>query len=191
MGERSQVGKGEPNFLKDGDLIEFPFQCVFKFRVNEGVEPNYGTPKHRLKKGEKSAAASKKKKEEVGRRRRSGEEEEEAKEVVLPVPAAKKRASPEKRTWSRRRRKKRTKKGRRGDWASVAPSKKGKSVWASKTAPMRSNSRRRKRRRRKRTTTSFGRIKRKPRQCDSFGRGNREFEKSNETVSRERDEFWR
>ena len=54
--------KGEPNFLKDGDLIDFPFQCVFKFRVNEGVEPNYGTPKHRLKKGEKSAAASKKKK---------------------------------------------------------------------------------------------------------------------------------
>ena len=132
--------KGEPNFLKDGDLIDFPFQCVFKFRVNEGVEPNYGTPKHRLKKGEKSAAASKKKKEEVGTApppKKAAKKEEEAKEVVLPVPAAKKRASPEKENVEQKEEEE--EKNEEGKDAETGlplpPSKKGKSVWASKTAP--------------------------------------------------------
>ena len=32
--------KGKPTPLKDQDLIEFPFKCLFKFQVNKGVEPN-------------------------------------------------------------------------------------------------------------------------------------------------------
>ena len=132
--------KGEPNFLKDGDLIDFPFQCVFKFRVNEGVEPKYGTPKHRLKKGEKSAAASKKKKEEVGTApppKKAAKKEEEAKEVVLPVPAAKKRASPEKENVEQKgEEEEKNEEGKDAETGlPLPPSKKGKSVWASKTAP--------------------------------------------------------
>ena len=147
--------KGEPNFLKDGDLIEFPFQCVFKFRVNEGVEPNYGTPKHRLKKGEKSAAASKKKKEEVGTApppKKAAKKEEEAKEVVLPVPAAKKRASPEKENVEQKEEEE--EKNEEGKDAETGlplpPSKKGKSVWGrAKRPPMRSNSKKKEKKKKK------------------------------------------
>ena len=95
--------KGKPCVLKDQDVVEFPFKCAFKFQVNEGVEPNYGTPKHRLKKGEKGSAAVSKKKKEVGTvPPPSKKKEEEAKEAALPIPAAaKKRASPEKETIKR------------------------------------------------------------------------------------------
>ena len=91
--------KGKPTPLKDQDLIEFPFKCLFKFQVNKGVEPNYGTPKHRLKKGEKSVAPKKraspekeivKEKKEEKEEAREEKEEEKDVETGLPMPPSKK-----------------------------------------------------------------------------------------------------